>query len=56
MLNSISGSNPLIKLDVNRLMSDMLGDLYGLTREELQALSPRAAAAFNAVKENRGTG
>ena len=40
MLNSISGSNPLIKLDVNRLMSDMLGDLYGLTREELQALSP----------------
>lgn len=56
MLNSISGSSPLIKLDVNRLMSDMLGDLYGLTREELQALAPRAAAAYNAVKENRGTG
>lgn len=56
MRDSFSGSVPLIKLDVNRLMSDMLGDLYGLTREELQALSPRAAAAFKAVKENRGTG
>ena len=56
MRDSFSGSVPLIKLDVNRLMSDMLGDLYGLTKEELQALSPRAAAALKAVKENRGTG
>lgn len=56
MRDSLQGHSPLIKLDVNHLMSDMLGEKYGLTEKELQDLSPLAAAAFEAVKANRGTG
>ena len=56
MHESTSGSLPMIQMDINRLMSDMLGEKHGLTRGELSSLAPRAVDAFQAVKSNRGTG
>ena len=56
MRNSMSGSTSLIRLDVNHLMSHMLGDQYGLRPEELAAVSVDASRAFEAIKANRGSG
>ncbi len=45
-----------IRLDVNPMMADMLGEEYGITRAQLEAMRESAAAAQHAVEKNRGTG
>ncbi len=47
---------PIIRLDVNHLMSDVVGDRYGLSADELDAVQPAATRAFEAVQRNRGQG
>ncbi|NLD34551.1 MAG: glucose-6-phosphate isomerase [Clostridiales bacterium] len=47
---------PLIRLDVNHLMSDVVGERYGISANELDAAQQAATAAFEAVKRNRGQG
>lgn len=47
---------PQLKLDVNHLMADFLGDDKGVTRAEVDALKPMAQKAQQAVEKNRGTG
>ena len=45
-----------IRLDVNHMMADMLGDEYGVTKEQLAAMQDAAVKAQHAVEANRGTG
>ncbi len=45
-----------IRLDVNHMMADMLGEQYGITKAQLAAMESAAAAAQRAVQKNRGTG
>ena len=45
-----------IRLDVNHMMADMLGDEYGVTKEQLAAMRDAAVKAQHAVEANRGTG
>ena len=47
---------PLVKLDVNHLMSDMLGERYGISPDAVNAYQQAAKAAFHNVRENRGKG
>ncbi len=44
-----------LRLDVNNMMADYIGE-KGFTDEDLKCVMPKAEAAFNYVKENRGTG
>ncbi len=45
-----------IVLDVNHMMSDILGFSYGISAEQVSSLGAVAAAAQAAVQKNRGTG
>lgn len=45
-----------IRLDVNHMMADMLGEQYGITKAQLAAMESAAAAAQRAVQKNRGAG
>ncbi|MEA5016178.1 MAG: glucose-6-phosphate isomerase [Candidatus Limiplasma sp.] len=45
-----------IVLDVNHMMSDMLGFQYGIDPEQVSAMAAVAASAQAAVQKNRGTG
>ncbi|MHC1785509.1 MAG: glucose-6-phosphate isomerase [Christensenellales bacterium] len=47
---------PMMQLDVNHLMSDMLGERYGLVPDSIDALSQAAGQAFEQVRLNRGKG
>lgn len=47
---------PLVQLDVNHLMSDMLGERYGISPDTINAYQQAAKAAFHNVKLNRGKG
>ena len=47
---------PLVTLDVNHLMTDMVGDRYGISPDTLTAYQAEAKKAFEAVKRARGTG
>lgn len=47
---------PLLKMDVSRVMSDVVGDRYGVSPETVNAYAPQAEKAFEAVKATRGTG
>lgn len=47
---------PMVTLDVNHLMSDLLGDRYGLSEADINRYSDAASRAFAAVKQNRGKG
>jgi glucose-6-phosphate isomerase len=44
-----------VRLDVNGMMSEAIGD-RGLTREEVEALAPRAAECFRALQARRANG
>lgn len=44
-----------LRLDVNNMMADYIGE-KGFTTDDLKSVMPKAEAAFNYVKENRGTG
>ncbi|NLB39064.1 MAG: glucose-6-phosphate isomerase [Clostridiales bacterium] len=45
-----------IRIDMNHLMADMLGERYGIARWQLDPYASAAQRAFDAVKKNRGTG
>ncbi len=45
-----------IRIDMNHLMADMLGERYGIARWQLDQYAPAAQKAFEAVQKNRGTG
>jgi len=45
-----------IKLDVNHMMSDIIGNEYGIGASEVDAMAAAAKAAQAAVQKNRGTG
>ncbi|MFH1881008.1 MAG: glucose-6-phosphate isomerase, partial [Bacillota bacterium] len=45
-----------IKLDINHMMSDIIGIQYGIDADEVSQLSSAAKAAQHAVEKNRGTG
>ncbi len=45
-----------IKLDVNHMMSDMIGYQYGINRMQVHEMACAAKAAQAAVQKNRGTG
>lgn len=45
-----------IVLDVNHMMSDMLGFQYGIDPEQVSAMAAVAASAQAVVQKNRGTG
>ncbi|HNX62782.1 MAG TPA: glucose-6-phosphate isomerase [Candidatus Limiplasma sp.] len=45
-----------ITLDVNHMMSDIVGFQYGIDFGEVESMQDAAAAAQNAVENNRGTG
>lgn len=45
-----------IELDVNHMMSDIVGFQYGIDPGEVDAMADAAAAAQAAVEKNRGTG
>ncbi len=47
---------PQIKLDINHMMSDVIGFQYGIDAGEIDQLASAAQAAQNAVEKNRGTG
>jgi glucose-6-phosphate isomerase len=47
---------PLVQLDVNHLMSDMLGKRYGISPDTINAYQQAAKASFHNVKLNRGKG
>ena len=44
-----------LRLDVNNMMSAQIGE-KGITEEELKSVADKAAAAYEYVKKNRGTG
>ena len=45
-----------IVLDVNHMMSDIIGYPYGIDASQVDALSDAAAQAQRNVQKNRGTG
>ena len=45
-----------IVLDVNHMMSDVVGSNYGIDRDEVNAMKRAAVYAQRAVEHNRGTG
>ncbi len=45
-----------IKLDVNHMMADVIGDAQGICRADVDSYQAAAAAAQAAVQQNRGTG
>ena len=47
---------PLIQMDVNHLMSDVVGERYGISPMVVEGYRDAAAKAFEAVKGARGTG
>lgn len=49
-------SNQRITLDVNHMMTDMLGLQYGIDASRVDALAAFAARANQALQKNRGTG
>lgn len=56
MSNCETCPTPLIQLDINHLMSDMLGEKYGLKDSEINRHSQAAVKAFERIKMNRGSG
>ncbi|HSK69199.1 MAG TPA: glucose-6-phosphate isomerase [Candidatus Limnocylindria bacterium] len=50
------GARQNITLDVNHLMSEVVGARYGITRESIEAREAEAKAAVAAVQKARGTG
>ncbi|MEG0743089.1 MAG: glucose-6-phosphate isomerase [Clostridia bacterium] len=46
---------PII-LDVNHMMSDIIGFQYGIDADQVDGMSEAAAAAQHSVQQNRGTG
>ncbi|HPF87109.1 MAG TPA: glucose-6-phosphate isomerase [Candidatus Limiplasma sp.] len=49
-------NEPQIKLDVNHMMSDIIGYQYGVDSHEVLQMADAAAAAQMAVEKHRGTG
>ncbi len=49
-------SESQIRLDVNHMMSDIIGFQYGIDANEVMQMSDAAAAAQMAVQKHRGTG
>lgn len=47
---------PIIELDINHLMSDMLGEKHGLNRSQIDKHSDAAVKAFENIQANRGSG
>lgn len=47
---------PLIQVDVNHILGDIIGERYGISPEAVHSYKAAAAKAFNAVKRARGTG
>ena len=45
-----------ITLDVNHMMSDIVGFQYGIDFGEVESMQEAAVTAQNAVEKNRGTG
>ena len=45
-----------ITFDLSMMMEDMLGQGYGISQNQIEKLSSAAAAAQQAVEDNRGTG
>ena len=45
-----------IRLDVNHMMSDIIGFQYGVDAGEVDAMADAAKMAQQAVEKNRGTG
>ncbi len=45
-----------IRLDVNHMMSEIIGGEYGISVSEADSMAAAAKAAQNAVQKNRGTG
>ena len=45
-----------IKLDINHMMSDIIGFQYGIDAGEVDQMASAANAAQRAVEKNRGTG
>ncbi len=46
--------NNRIRLDFNHMMADYIGDEYGISKEQLEALKPQLNAAQRAIQTNRG--
>ncbi|MFS8501658.1 MAG: glucose-6-phosphate isomerase [Caldicoprobacter sp.] len=45
-----------IRFDYNNMMSDMIGEEYGISKEQILALQPKIKAAIEALKEKRKAG
>nr|MBO2493580.1 glucose-6-phosphate isomerase [Clostridia bacterium] len=45
-----------IRFDYNNMMSDMIGEEYGISKEQILALQPKIRAAIEALKEKRKAG
>lgn len=47
---------PQITLDVNHMMSDIVGEMNGISRSQVDEMAKAAAHAQRAIEKNRGTG
>jgi glucose-6-phosphate isomerase len=45
-----------IRFDYNNMMSDMIGEEYGISKEQILALQPKIKAAIEVLKEKRKAG
>ena len=49
-------NEPQIRLDINHMMSEIIGFQYGIDAMEVEQMAPAAKAAQHAVSAHRGTG
>lgn len=56
MTNESGATGASIRIDMNHLMADMVGESYGISRWQLDRYAHAAQKAYEAVRKSRGTG